>query len=337
MRAEHPPVPTLIRTPKVSTLVAAWNEGSQIEAHLRSFLELTYPDIELILCAGGTDETYVRALRYAGPHVTVIEQQPGEGKQRALARCLEYATGEIVYLTDADCLFDDEALTRLLAPLVNEGEQVATGSSRLLDEQMEQILPRHLWAAEMVSDAHRSTISDGLLGRNAALTRNAIAHIGGLNYQAPTGTDYQLAKRLLQIGLTIRFVRESVVSTGYPETFITYQRKQSRWLRNLLIYGPVYEAWKDVAATRRTLAIGLGMLLLPVVGLRLRPVLLLWFLLLSHGMLARLRYASFSTRLSGHPVPAMLFAAIPALTMADVVVWSMPLLDLIDSARRSRW
>ena len=45
----------------------------------------------------------------------------------ALARCYDRSSGEIIYLTDADCLFDGEALARLLAPIMNEGEQVTTG------------------------------------------------------------------------------------------------------------------------------------------------------------------------------------------------------------------
>lgn len=337
LRAERPPLPELARTPKVSALVAAWNEADHIDGHIESFLALRYPDIELILCAGGSDDTYARALRYAGERVTVLEQQPGEGKQRALARCLEQATGELIYLTDADCLFDDEALTRLLAPVVDGEVEVATGASRPLDEQLEQLLPRHLWATDLASDARRPVASDGILGRNVALTREALSCTGNLSYPAPTGTDYQLAKRLLCAGLPIRFVRESVVPTVYPETFTTYRRQRSRWLRNLLIYGPAYGAGQDVAATQRTIAIGLAMLLLPLVGLRYGPLLLLWLLLLVHGMLARLRYLSFSALLSDRPVPRRLSAAVPALTLIDMVTWASPVVDLLDTRRRLQW
>lgn len=337
LRAERPPLPELARTPKVSALVAAWNEGERIDAHIQSFLGLRYPDIELVLCAGGSDDTYARALRYAGERVTVLEQQPGEGKQRALARCLEQATGELIYLTDADCLFDDEALTRLLAPIVAGEVQAATGASRPLDEQLEQILPRHLWANDLASDARRPAASDGILGRNAALSREALSCTGNLSYPAPTGTDYQLAKRLLCAGLPIRFVRESVVPTVYPETFTTYWRQRSRWLRNLLIYGPAYGAGQDVAATQRTIAIGLAMLLLPLVGLRYGPLRLLWLLLLAHAMLARLRYLSFSELLSGRPAPRRLAAALPALTLSDMLAWALPVVDLLDTRRRLRW
>src|SRR5512132_4146763 len=60
LRAEWAPPPELVRAPKVSILVAAWNERDTIDAHIRSFSELRYPNIELILCAGGADDTLDR-------------------------------------------------------------------------------------------------------------------------------------------------------------------------------------------------------------------------------------------------------------------------------------
>lgn len=337
LRAERAAMPALAHTPRVSVLVAAWDEGPRIEAHIRSFLALRYPAIELVICAGGADHTYERALALAGPTVTVLRQEPGEGKQRALARCLARASGELLYLTDADCRYDDEALVRLLAPLVAGESEAATGASRPLDEQLCRVLPRHLWAADVASDARRPAASEGILGRNAAVTRRAIERIGGLDYPAPTGTDYQLAKRLLRAGVGIRFVRESVVATGYPETLEAYRRKQSRWLRNLLLYGPRYGARHEVAATRRTIAVGAGLLALPLAGLRFLPALQLWLVLLLHGSLARLRYARVLAALDGRPVGWRHALALPALTLADMLAWASPLWDLLSPRRRNQW
>src|SRR5579859_460989 len=105
LRDEYARPPILTRLPRISVLVAAWNEAAMIEAHLHSFQALSYPDIELILCAGGSDDTLRRARQAAGRAVHILEQQAGEGKQQALARCAALASGEIIYLTDADCLY----------------------------------------------------------------------------------------------------------------------------------------------------------------------------------------------------------------------------------------
>src|SRR5687768_5466499 len=88
----------------VSILVAAWNEAEHIDDLIASCLRWAYPRKELVLCAGGADDTLRRARRWEGAGVRVLEQLPGEGKQGALERCLREATGEIIVLTDADCV-----------------------------------------------------------------------------------------------------------------------------------------------------------------------------------------------------------------------------------------
>ena len=60
-------------TPRVSFLVAAWNEAGMIERCLRAVAGLSYPDVELVLCAGGSDGTFALAARYAGDKLRVIE------------------------------------------------------------------------------------------------------------------------------------------------------------------------------------------------------------------------------------------------------------------------
>jgi GT2 family glycosyltransferase len=336
--ADPPAPPALSRTPLVSVLVAAWNERDHIDAHIRSFLALRYPQIELILCAGGDDDTRARAQRYADQRIIVLEQRPGEGKQRALARCFTRARGELIYLTDADCRYDDAALARLLAPLIDEGEQAATGRSRPLDAQMRHALPRYIWAADVASSARSSRYSDGLLGRNAAVTRQAIERIGGLDFVARTGTDYQLARRLLRRGIAIRFVGASVVASEYPATLGVYRRKQSRWLRNLLIHGAADGARADVRRTLQTIATGAVMTLAPLLSLAAgRVVLVVWSLLLAQAVCAKLRAIRLSAQLYRQRTPRRLLLKLVPLTLADFVIWALPALDMLDQRRRARW
>lgn len=336
--AEPSPLPVLDRTPEVSVLVAAWNEAERIEAHLRSFLALTYPDLELILCAGGNDDTFERAARYTCDRIHLLKQYPGEGKQHALARCFELAKGEIIYLTDADCLYSDEALLRLLAPLVNAGDAVATGACRPLDDQLKALLPVYLWASDTVSTVRSPEYVEGLLGRNAAVTRAALAQAGGLDFVARTGTDYQLARRLLSAGFAIRLVKDSIVPTEYPASLAVYRRKQARWLKNLLIYGRQYGAKQDLRATQRTVLTGSAMLAMPLASLLFGPGLLVfWCWLVAYACLSKTRYLFFTADLYKQKVSSRLLFSLLPLVLVDFAVWSLPGIDLLYRERRDQW
>jgi len=60
--ADVPGLESLSDPPIVSFLVAAWNEESTVQPCIDSILHLTYPKLEIVLCAGGTDRTWEIAL-----------------------------------------------------------------------------------------------------------------------------------------------------------------------------------------------------------------------------------------------------------------------------------
>ena len=330
-----PPLEEWPALPPVSVLVAAWNEATSIEQHIESFLALRYPNRELVLCAGGQDGTYEQALTWAAAQVTVLKQSPGEGKQRALARCLTRAKGSIIFLSDADCLLNDEAVLRILWSLLGEGEDVATGTSRPLRQQHNPFFT-YQWATDHYVDAHRPRFITGLLGRNCAVSRTALDEIGGFDADVPTGTDYYMAKRLLKSGYRIRYVRDSVVETRYPGTVRSYWRRQSRWVRNLLLLGPAFGAYDEVRQALRTSLVGLAMLLLPFAALLVGPIFLaIWGVLFFYALLARLRYALFAGRDSYLRLSLEYLSLIPLFVLVDFIAWSRPLVDLL--LRRNRW
>lgn len=166
------------RLPSVSVLLPAWNEGRMLARCLDSVLAIDWPDLEVVVCAGGTDGTLDIARRYEGSRVTVLKQQAGEGKQRALRRCFERSRGEIVYLTDADCIVGSASFRAVIEPIVEGEAAAATGTSRPLPEQQRRLLPFFRWSIQRGVERRRSPESTGLLGRNCAVSREALIAAG---------------------------------------------------------------------------------------------------------------------------------------------------------------
>lgn len=230
-------------TPLVSILLPAWNESAHIEACLQAIIDLRYPNKQVIVCAGGSDDTLARARQYANSDVIVLEQQPGEGKQRTLRRCYAQATGEIVFLTDADCLLDDVCFERTLAPLLVAGEAAATGTWRPFAPQTNHPLVRYQWSHHVYRELWLSDYPASLDGRNAAVRRDVLQDVGEFVLETPIGTDYLLSRQLAAGGYKIRLARHSEVQTEYPQTITAYWRQLSRWFRNPLILGWQWANW----------------------------------------------------------------------------------------------
>jgi glycosyltransferase involved in cell wall biosynthesis len=326
----------------VTILVAAWNEAAMIEEHVSSVLRLRYPRLQYVLCAGGPDGTFELASQFARPGVVVVEQRAGEGKQAALRRALSLATGDVIFMTDADCLLDDASVERTLAPILDGEAEASTGGSQPLPRQQERsLLALYHWAGDRYVACRSGDTAAGLLGRNCAVTRSALERTGGFRADVPTGTDYHLAKSLIAAGIPIRHVGSSAVPSRYSESIRPYARQQRRWLRNVVILGGRFGARDDVRQAALTSCIGLATLFAPLTAVALgRSVLAAWLVVVIRGAASKVRYVDFAVRVDERPdlapSTARRLAAVP-LTIVELAVWSLPLLDYLIPARRSTW
>lgn len=331
--------PVLSKTPRVSILVPAWNEAANIGPCIESVLALRYPDKELVVCAGGNDGTLGIAQRYAGSSVIVLEQYQGEGKQRALQRCFERATGEIIFLTDADCLLDDDCFERTLAPLITDGEDAATGSRRPLNRQLGSALVAYQWSHHVYLEGTLPEYVDALYGINAVVRHEVLERIGEFTAEAPIGTDYHLCRQLLAAGYHIRFVRDSRVQTAYRVTLPGYWRQQSRWFRNRFVHGLSFRAWSQVLGCLRAGLAALFMLGVPLTGgLGRKPLWYLWVAAVCHLILSQARFTQFAQLYGGLRLARRWQYVLFAPYM--IVGWIAMARGLVDSllpSRRGKW
>ncbi len=330
-------VPALQATPRISALVPAWNEAEGIEAHIRSFKGLRYPNKELILIAGGSDPTFEAASKYADETVKVIAQQAGKGKQVALRDGVVYATGEIVYLTDADCLFDDDSFERTLAPLINDNYAAATGSSKPIALQFWNPLVAFQFAVNQWALRHAADPSPGLLGRNCAVKTDVLKQTGGFDAPAPTGTDYTLARQLIRHGYTIKNVKQSLIETEFPDALQPYYHKRSRWLRNEIFIGFATGDYRQAVRALRTSVQGGALLIAPFLAPWLGPIwFVLWLCVIAYMAASRVRYIA----LARYPVPVNKLSVVGAATAilpVDLWIWAASFVQLFNARMRTRW
>lgn len=330
--------PALNAAPRVSLLVPAWNEAAHLDAHIESYMRLSYPNKELILCAGGGDDTYMRAQRYIRGDIHVIEQQAGEGKQSALRRSLTLSSGEIIFLTDADCLLDDRAFIWTLAPLLNDGEFAATGRFAPLPHQRENALVAHQWAVDTYIRSFSPPYVEGLIGRCAALWRSVLDQVGGFDEPVRIGTDYWLARKLVRAGVRIRYVHESCVQTEFKDRVAPYLRQQSRWIRNILLHGQTFGASDQVRSALTQCVAGTALLLFPLTVVLLGWISLVgWALLLWYGTLARWRYLRFAEIAVDLPRRARFYALTPVFFILDQGMLAYTLIEWLLPRRRWKW
>lgn len=123
------------RTPAVTLLIAAHDEEAVIAAKIENSLALDYPPAELhILVAadGSGDNTAGIVRRYQDRGVELSYHPRRQGKARAINRALTRAKGDIVVLSDANNLYQPEALRILVKPFSDGRVGAATGAKVIL-------------------------------------------------------------------------------------------------------------------------------------------------------------------------------------------------------------
>ena len=255
LRAPAPP-PEAMDLPAVTLIVSAYEEEAAIESKLANCLDLDYPADRLqILVATepSGDRTVEIVLSWAARGIETSVGKERRGKAAALNSAIEQARGEVVAFTDANNLWEKEALKRLVAPLHDRAVGGVVGSKRILAEDGQIANGSDLyWRYESFIRRHESRLSSciGAVGEIFALRRE-------LYQQIPAGTvsdDLFLALGLLSGGYRVAYVEEARSWESASRSAADEAERRSRIVAGrlrqlgalgaLLRGGRVVEAWQ---------------------------------------------------------------------------------------------
>ncbi len=125
-------------TPRVSILIAAYNEESFIAETVKNKLALDYPADRLeviVISDGSADNTDARVTAIADERVRLLRQEPRAGKTAAVNLGVSRAKGEIIVFADANSIFRRDALRLLVRNFADPEVGYVTGKMIYVDAQ----------------------------------------------------------------------------------------------------------------------------------------------------------------------------------------------------------
>lgn len=120
-------------TPEVSVLIAAYNEEKVIREKIKNLENLNYPDgkIEFLIGSDGSaDKTLEIAFKSIKKNNIKVIALPRGGKVRALNVLIKKAKGEILVFSDANTLYDRQAIKSLVKHFVDSKIGCVSGQLR---------------------------------------------------------------------------------------------------------------------------------------------------------------------------------------------------------------
>ncbi|HEX3608909.1 MAG TPA: glycosyltransferase [Solirubrobacterales bacterium] len=181
--------------PRVSLIVAAYDEEEVIAEKVANALALDYPRerLELIVASDGSGDATAERARAAG--ADIVLELPRGGKLAAQNAAAERAVGEILAFSDANSDWRPDALRRLVEPFADPAVAYACGQVRFLDAAGDNLEGAY-WRYEMAVRRMESSLAGVTAGNGAIYAVRAAAYLP----LAPSGSHdlslpFLLAKR----------------------------------------------------------------------------------------------------------------------------------------------
>ncbi len=239
--------------PKVSVVVAARNEEENIERCVNSIINLDYPKekLEIIVADdGSTDRTaeIVSQLQNNNPNLKLLKIKSQinnlKGKANALAQAIGQATGEFIFMTDADCAVPKTWIKGMLK-YFDEKTDVASGITIIERGKIFYGMQSLDWVFLLGVAASVGKLFKPVacIGNNMVFRKEAYVDFGGYqNLKFSITEDFALFKAIIQNGewtYSYPVDIETLVISKPVKTWKELYHQKKRWGTGGLDTGPL--------------------------------------------------------------------------------------------------
>ena len=104
---------TDIRWPKISIVIPSYNQGQFLEETILSVINQQYPELELFVIDGGSNDNSVEVIKKYESHITWWLSEKDRGQSDAINKGFSRATGEIITWLCSDDLYTPGTLKKV--------------------------------------------------------------------------------------------------------------------------------------------------------------------------------------------------------------------------------
>jgi biofilm PGA synthesis N-glycosyltransferase PgaC len=272
----------LIRT-KISVIVVCRNEEDNVRQIFSCMAQQSYQNYELIVVNDHSEDAtknYIKAAQLAYPKIQLIDAI-GVGKKNGLKEGIQYATGELIITTDADCLpsfhwvesiacfYMKYHCDLIICPVKLSGKENLF--TNLQDLEFTSLIASGAGA----SGAGMPVLCNGA---NLAFTKKSwLKSQVDLHEEEISGDDMFLMESIKKNGGRIRFLKSETafVFTKPSETLVDFINQRRRWTSK----SSAYTDWQVIVTAGLVFSTNLGLMVLLSLSFY-SPVPLLLFLTL---------------------------------------------------------
>ncbi len=234
--------------PKVSIIVPVKNEENVIERLLKTLVNLTYQNKEIILIEdGSTDRTPMICRKWMETYPTLIKyyhNNESDGKPLAINSAARKATGEIIAIYDADTLVEPDILEKIVQHFKDPHTAAVQGELETLNPD-ENVITRLSVINDFIVNLQqlgrdKLNLFVPLLGTHQYIRRSVLEDVGYWDSEA-LSEDTEMSLRLARKGYKVKYVPVNAMVEA-PAKLKVFVKQRMKWLR-----GYTQAAWKHIS------------------------------------------------------------------------------------------
>src|SRR3954447_1857975 len=118
--------------PRITIVTPSFNQGRYLEQTICSVLDQKYPNLEYIICDGGSTDESVSVIKKYEKHLTYWCSEKDRGQSHAINKGFDRATGDIYAYINSDDYFEPGTFDRV-AEAYQAGGRFIVGWSMYLE------------------------------------------------------------------------------------------------------------------------------------------------------------------------------------------------------------
>lgn len=234
----------LTQMPKFSLIVPAKDEANVIGRCLDSLKQLDYPKdkMEIVVVIGNSKDAtpkICQEFQSKNPDlVKVVFEQASRGKPAALNLALQYATGDIVGVFDADSVPETEVLQKIAWYFQDPQTSAVQGSTTALNENQNMLtkvatMEDRAWFQGLMGGREKLKLFVPFTGSCQFIRRSILQETHGWEESA-LAEDVELSLKLAEKGQYVTFAPDVKSGQETPSSLRSLINQRTRWYRGYM-------------------------------------------------------------------------------------------------------
>ncbi|HEV8271816.1 MAG TPA: glycosyltransferase family 2 protein [Chitinophagaceae bacterium] len=188
--------------PKISIVIPSYNQGQYLEETILSIVKQQYPNLELFVVDGGSNDNSVEVIKKHEQHITWWASEKDNGQSEAINKGFARSTGDIISWLCSDDLYTTLTLHKVAESFSNLPDTIGLlHGAVLLFNDKKEIETQFTYLAP----CYESYLSGMVFSQPSAFFKKKyLDRVGYLDHNLHYGMDYDL------------FMRLSLVSNFHP-------------------------------------------------------------------------------------------------------------------------